>query len=134
MTYKIKYTGKILNGKSLFDDIESFKKKISELEGHNFELTIDFLQEQRSTQWNKYYWKVIVDSLCEATGNDPDTVHTGLKKKYLRQIIRCGEKGRIIPDTTTCLSNREFAQYCRLIRIGEADICIIPEPNEVIYD
>ena len=134
-TYKPKYTGKVLNGKPLFDNLKAFKQKIKDLEGCKFEMTMDLFQENRSIEYNAYYWGVIIATLAEATGADPDNVHEGLKKKYLRQIIRVkkdtGE--RLILDSTTKLYNREFAHYCNLIRMGEADICYIPSPNEVDY-
>ena len=135
-TYKEKYLGKVLLGKLLLDKQKEFHDKVWNLEGLDVEITIDVRQKNRSVNYNKYYWKVIIEKLCEATGGTPDSVHDGLKKKYLPQIIRFNEKKnrREILTSTRDLSNREFAKYCELIRVGESDICIIPAPNEVDYD
>ena len=135
-TYKELYLGRVLIGKLLLDKQKEFKDKVWALEGLEVELTIDVRQKNRSIPWNKYYWKVVIGTLSEATGGEPENIHDGLKKKYLPQIIRFDEKKnrRVILTSTRDLSNREFAKYCELIRVGEGDICVIPKPNEVDFD
>lgn len=38
-TYKKIHTGKVLNGKPLFDNLKAFKQKVKDLEGCKFEMT-----------------------------------------------------------------------------------------------
>ena len=96
-------------------------------EDKRLEITIKKYVQKRSSQQNKYYWKVIINMISDETGADTDTVHSELKKRFL--MIKDG----IIPviGSTKKLSTIEFLRYndeCVLFAAEFLGI-IIPPPN-----
>jgi hypothetical protein len=85
---------------------------------------------------NAYYWAVVVRTIAEWSGYDPnskeecDAVHDGLKRKHL------GEEeinGLVVAKASRTLPVEEFASYVdRVLRWAAEQGCYIPEPHEVV--
>ena len=73
----------------------------------------------RSERQNKYYWKCIVQPLCDYTGYHKFEMHSCLKDLF-------------ILSTTKELDKQEFNQFCEEIRawaITDLGVNLMP-PNE----
>jgi hypothetical protein len=74
----------------------------------------------RSTQENRYYWGVIVKTLSQELGYNPEEIHEILKHKFLKEIINLKTKQGIdlieITKSTTSLTTIDFEDYLSKIR------------------
>jgi hypothetical protein len=97
---------------------------------------------KRSDSANAYLWGVVYKRISEETGNDPDSIHYGLKREALRigildpQYIMLGD--RLVEDNPTTVTDSDtFWAYVNWIRQGaeHGDLIgrqfHIPEPNEL---
>ena len=91
----------------------------------------------RSDQSNRYLWGVCYATIAAETGNDPESIHYGLKREALRlgvlepQYVLLGDK--LIEDEPTTRTDPDtFARYVTWLRhFAEHDLGVhIPEPNE----
>jgi len=70
----------------------------------------------RSLDSNRYYWGVCIRAICEATGNDPESCHYGLKREALRvgvlppEYICVGDQ-LLEADPTTVTDSETFSKY-----------------------
>jgi len=153
---KPKFFGTITNGKFIHDDPDKFREYLQTFkEGQNVEVTIAPKYKRRTTgqpgeksNFNGYYWAVIVRIISDTMGEIDDNVTHGLlqtlfNKKGVR--IADPKTGEIInieiPRGTKYLSGAEFAEYCSKIRTWASitdNLCengvFIPEPNECEYE
>jgi hypothetical protein len=96
---------------------------------------------QRSSQANAYLWSTVYGTLATETGNDPETIHYGLKREAVRlgilepEYICLGDK-LIEAEPTTKTDAETFGRYIEWIR-HEAEHgkltgqpLHIPEPGE----
>ena len=95
----------------------------------------------RSNPANSYLWGVAYKRISEETGNDPDSIHYGLKREALRlgilepQYVLLGDK-LFEDDPTTRTDSDTFQGYVNWIRQGAEHGDLfgirfhIPEPNE----
>jgi hypothetical protein len=116
-------------------------------EGAEVEITIKRKYKRRTsgqpgeeTNFNGYYWGVIIPILSDTTG-EADT-----KKLDSALQILVGNKniifGKEVPKGTSKMSGAEFAEYCGKIRMlaGSTDNpfldqpIFIPEPHEADYN
>ena len=101
---------------------------------------------QRSGQANKYLWKVVYGTIAKETGNDPNSVHYGLKRLAVEvgildpQFWFLGDR-MMDDEPTTVVDTDQFWQYVNWIRheaehgtlLGSTERPVflhIPEPNE----
>jgi len=77
----------------------------------------------RSDPSNNYLWGVVYKAIMLETGNDPDSIHYGLKREALRvgilepQYILLGDK-LVEDDPTTRTDQDTFNLYVNWIREG----------------
>lgn len=96
---------------------------------------------QRSSQANSYLWGVVYAAIAAETGNDPESIHYGLKREAVRvgilepEYISLGDQ-LIEAEPTTVTDADTFGRYVTWIR-HEAEHgkltgspLHIPEPNE----
>jgi hypothetical protein len=93
-------------------------------------------REVRSTNLNKYYFAVVVKMICDYTGEDHNSVHLELKKRFLPVFFRDRYKKQevIYGGGTANLTNKQFQEYiekCCSFAIDFFGI-YIPKPNEII--
>jgi hypothetical protein len=96
---------------------------------------------QRGAGANRYLWGVVYAELAAATGNDPDTIHMGLKREAVRvgvlepQYILMGST-LLEGEPTTVTEDEVFWKYTNWVReLAEhgqltGSPCHIPEPGE----
>ena len=90
----------------------------------------------RSINLNKYYFGVVIKIICDYTGEDSETVHLFLKKKFLPIFFRDRYRREevIYGGGTSYLTNKQFQEYIEKC-CSFADYFFglhIPQPNEII--
>jgi hypothetical protein len=91
----------------------------------------------RSDQSNRYLWAGVYASICEATGNDPETVHLALKREAVRlgvlepEYVLIGDQ-LIEAEPTTRTDADTFSRYIDWIKGWALEHLgiVIPEPEE----
>ena len=95
----------------------------------------------RSDSARNYQWGVVYREVAEQTGNDPDSIHYGLKREAVRVGVLPAEyivAGSMLLDAepTTVQESEVFWRYIGWIREGAETGSLfgvqfhIPEPNE----
>lgn len=90
-------------------------------------LILERVTATRSLQANKFYWGVIVETLSEHTGYEPDEMHEILKSKFLPKKLAVADgNGEIVGEfviggSTTKLDKAAFADYLRKIQQWAAE-------------
>lgn len=70
----------------------------------------------RSLDANRFLWGCVYREICEATGNDPESVHWGLKREAVRlgilapEYICLGDQ-LIEAEPTTVVDSETFSRY-----------------------
>lgn len=93
----------------------------------------------RTIKLNKYYWGVVIDTVANRTGYEPEELHEMFKKKFAlktRFSLNGFKTDTIVeefPQSTKMMSNVEFINYYEKIRRWFAEIFKenIPLPNEM---
>jgi hypothetical protein len=97
---------------------------------------------QRGQGANRYLWGIVYGTLAAETGNDPETIHIGLKREAVRvgvlepQYILMGST-LLEGEPTTVVEDELFWKYTNWVReLAEhghltGSTLHIPEPNEV---
>ena len=74
----------------------------------------------RSADSNRYLWGVVYRAICEETGNDPESVHWGLKREAVRvgvlapEYISIGDQ-LIEAEPTTVTDSETFSRYVQWV-------------------
>lgn len=132
---------KICNYQFVFDEKSKFamQTELQKLEGQEAILTLDKKRKVRSHCQNKYYWGVVIPTLCQHFGyidNEADQVHESLKELFIpeqkrqKNLFTKGYRKRM--RTTSDLTTAEYELYLSRIRTwasGEHS-CYILQPNE----
>jgi hypothetical protein len=105
--------------------------------GKNLKIVIQKAGKKRSTQFNRYYWGVVVENvryglLQIGYQMTKEEVHYWLKYKF-NPIYIPGEGGEAIevPGTTTTHTNEDFGEYIEKIAQFAAEYLniVIPPPT-----
>jgi hypothetical protein len=70
----------------------------------------------RTLDSNRWYWGVVLRAICLETGNDPESVHWGLKREAVRvgvldpEYISIGDQ-LIEAEPTTVTDSETFSRY-----------------------
>ena len=130
---KKKFFGIIKKGRLVLDDKLSLKTLMCTLEGKRIELTLSKFVKKRSSNQNKYYWKIIIGILSEYTGINSEELHEHLRERFLKAPT--DDFRQFKTKSTTELSAEEMETYHEDIRrFAMVDFgCYIPLPNEVEY-
>ncbi len=115
-----------------------FRSQLHILNGQDINIVIDKRRKSRSNNANKYYWGVVIATICREVGykdNEVNQVHEELKERFLSSYIttRLGKKSRRkITKSTSDLNTSQFENYMSSVRAwasSELNI-FIPEPNQ----
>lgn len=74
----------------------------------------------RSSDQNRFYWGAVVAAICQETGNDPESVHFGLKREAVRlgvldpEYITIGDQ-LIEAEPTTRTDSETFSRYVQWV-------------------
>lgn len=124
------FRGKIENGKLILDSREGMEKYVAGLKGEVL-VIIKKAKKIRSNKQNKYYWGVIIKTLGEFTGYEPEEMHNALKWKFLKI------ENNNLPSvrSTAKLSTLEFMTYIeQIIRFAAELGVVISDPESVDYE
>ena len=153
---KPKFYGTAQGGKFIHSDPDLFDNYMRKFDdGKELEITIGPKFKRRTsglpgeeTNFNGYYWAVIIRIISDTMGElDDNVTHNLLQMIFNKKGIEVtdpgtGQKIRVeVPVGTKDLSGAEFADYCSKIRMWAAipgnlteGGCFIPEPNEADYE
>lgn len=123
-----------INNKKLKYDQDHLDHWVAKQKDGEYTLGIKKWFKQRSLEENSYYWGVVVETLSRHTGYTPEEMHDALKTKFLPHMV--DEFGLSHTTSTKALNTKGFEKYLEDIRRWAAsDLgCIIPLPNEDVYD
>ena len=130
-----KFAGKIIHGSIELADPKQFKMYCCGFKNESeIEVIVRKPSKSRSLNQNDYYWGVVIDILCDHTGDAPKRTHAKLGLMFL--LRRDKKDGSEYVESTTELSTVEFEEYLEKIRQWASDPdeginCYIPLPNEV---
>jgi len=115
------------------DDPKRFTAYLLGLSGKALEFIVRKTRKARSLRQNAYYWGVVISTLSDHTGHDPEEIHEALKIKFLSHDDE--KTGLLIVGSTAALSTIQFNEYCDRIQRWAAQFlgCYIPSPNECDY-
>jgi hypothetical protein len=129
------FLGTIREGKLFLDKSDRFKDYLHSFPtGKRVEVSVEKLTHTRTNGQNRYYWGVVVKTIAEHTGHDPEQVHELLKFMHAPKCHMYGQSfGYIIPTSTTRLDTIAFVEYTEKCRVWAAEFLGInlPLPNEV---
>lgn len=130
--FKRKFYGKVIHGKFVPHDFNSFRHAHILLEGQDAEVTIDRRKRQRSNQQNRYYHGVIVPILADHFGYTAEEMHEALKFEFLKVHE---DKPLATVRSTASLSTVEWEEFMSRVREWSSIHynVYLPEPNEVDY-
>jgi hypothetical protein len=125
------HTGIIKQGKEIFDSPNRYLVHKAKMEGKRFELVLRLQKSQRSIQYNRYYFGVIVEILSECIGYDRESMHENLKLKFASSRDPDHE-GMFIIERTSKMTTERFIKYCADIQQWAAEYLnvYLPDPNE----
>lgn len=109
-------------------DKDAFVSTVRGLRPGRYVLTLT--KETRSSAANRFYWSVVIGTIAEHLGENPEDLHHALKAKFRgREDVTTG---LIIPRSTRTDSD-DFWRYVDEVRHWSHTFLgvYIPEPNEV---
>ena len=104
-------------------------------------LTIEEFRDKRSTQSNRYYWGIVVDTIYRALKESgweitKEGTHELLRFRFLKEDKPIGEDGEFVTTvrSTTELDRQEFGDYVEACVRFAAEYLnvVIPAPNEQV--
>ena len=129
------FRGIVKAGRFVPDDLPKHGAWLAKLEGRRVVQSIKREQEARTMSQSKYYWAVVVGTICEWSGFDSHAeddrlrCHDGLKRKHLGEEEIHGVK-YALPSRT--LSVEEFSAYIdRVVRWAATEGVYVPSADEV---
>lgn len=130
------FTGTIKEGKLKLSKLPQFQDYLHNLEGKPVEVTVQKVTHKRSNQQNRYYWGVVVKTIADHTGHDPEQVHELLKQRFSPRWHfddRSTPLGLVIPTSTTRLDTIAFVEYTEKARLWANEYLDlqIPLPGEI---
>ncbi len=148
-----KFFGKLELGKFLFNQGE--REKLNDYlkkypEGKELEMTVKAKYKKRTsgqldeeTNFNGYYWGVIVDMIGKELGyftkEELETIHDWIQINVGNVKIMPNKD--VVPAGTSLMSGGQFAEYTSKARMWASqpgNVCemgmYIPEPNEADFD
>ena len=143
-----KWKIKIIDGKVVFQNRESFDKHLIPYEGKDMELIVKHVVKDRSRQEEKFYHAVVVRMVAEAMDIADQEAHEFLKKLFLtvEEMSPTGFRYTRVMSTTE-LSDKAYREYWEKcikwaalppaedgLSVESGIELYIPYPNEVDYE
>lgn len=140
---KPKFYGIMKGGKLILNDRDQFDLHLEKYKDDTeMELTISRKYKKRTsgqsdedTNFNGYYWGVIIRMVSDHMGELNDSYTDDLLQIETGNVKR-SDSGKEIPLGHKEMSGGEFAEYCSRCRIwASKELQLnIPEPNEVVWE
>ncbi len=147
---KPKFYGHARGGKFVPDEPDVLRDYMAKFpDGKEMEMTIGTKYKRRSqgepgeqTNFNGYYWGVVVRIISDVMGElDDQVTHNLLQMKFNKKGVTVGGENIEVPAGTKEMSGADFSEYCSKIRMWAAQPgsitergVYIPEPHEAEYD
>lgn len=127
----MKHKAKIESGKLILEDQQRFNDDLKSLADKEIVIELKKYTKIRSNNQNRYYWGVVIKTLCDELGYSDDEMHSTLKAMFLIDMTNKIPKVR----STQSLTTAEYEEYLSTIRNwASANLSIyIPLPNEVDF-
>lgn len=128
------FLGTIKESKVILDNPEGAKEWLQSIEGKRIKYDVSEWKKTRSNKQNKYYWKVVIQLLCDYTGYTPEEMHEAIKLKFLKKERVVNNLELPTLGSTTKLSTVEFEELMAEIRVWASGFgVVIVEPNQINY-
>jgi hypothetical protein len=126
------FRGKVVSGKLVFNDKDTFDLWLGQFEGKEVEVTAQQRRDARSIQQNKYLWGIVYEAVADTTGFEPEEVHDIFKRKFLSYSKPYKGKSYRFTKSTTELNSLQFSEYIEKIKMFSAKelSCYIPDAGE----
>lgn len=142
-TIKPKFFGKMAKGQLIINDREQFDLYLQKFKDDTeMEMTVSRKYKRRtsgqvdeSTNFNGYWWAVVIRMISDAMGEiDDDYTHNLVQIEVGN--VRRSENGATVPAGTKHMSGGEFADLCMKARVWASEklTLSIPEPNEAVWN
>jgi len=120
MSHEVTNTVRVRAGQLEIYNRPGFQNKLQHLEEGEYVLTIQPLKASRSTQQNRYYWKIL-EIIANHSGHTPLELHESMKIRFLAHPMvfqsRSGQVEELsVPVSTTNLDVPSFWDYTESIR------------------
>jgi len=118
---------------AMIDRVADFLK--SALPGKTLRVEICQFRKRRSMDQNAALWGVAYKALQDATGNDPEDLHTFFLGEWAGwdTVDVMGQKRRVPKRRSSKLTTVEFSEYYEFIQRRAAECgYYVPSPNEVV--
>lgn len=134
------FTGQVNDGRLLLDKSPQFKDYLQTLNGKRIELTVEKLKHPRTNSQNRYYHGVVVKTIAQHTGHDPEQIHELLKQQFAGRWVLFGKsatdghtKEFYSPNSTATMDTISFTEYTEKCRLWATEFLglQIPLPGEV---
>jgi hypothetical protein len=127
------FSGIVRSGHFRPDDPVRMSQFMATLEEKRVRVEIRRHVAGRTMQQNKYYWAVVLGTLSEWSGHEPEELHDHFKSVFLRpEVKRLGDEAIEVYPSTTSLSIEEFTVYIdKIQRWASSQGVYIPEAGEV---
>lgn len=124
--------------RATLDSEDRYRQLMGRLTSGRYTVTIEKEVHSRSAAQNRAYWLLVVGSISDHTGYEPDEVHELLKVRCNPKTItiinrETGEsEEQVIGGSTTGLNVEEFSAYYRRCQQFAAETldCYCSDPNE----
>jgi hypothetical protein len=116
---------------SIADNLHAFA--LTALPGKALRVEVSEYRKRRSDDQNRALWGVAYKTLRDATGNDPDDLHTFFLGEWFgwETIDVMGQKRRVPLRRSSKLTTAEFAEFYAFIQQRSAETVgvFIPDPD-----
>jgi len=104
------------------------------MEGKRVRVSIKREQHGRTLSANRYYWGVVLATLAEWSGHDPEELHEFMQQCHLgwRSRELPSGLGYSVRPSTASLTVEEFARYVdNVVKWAAEQGVYVPSPEEV---
>ncbi len=122
------FTGKVQEGKLLLDNPVGFTRMLHLLEGKPVDFAIQKHVRKRTLPQNAWYWAVLIPTLGNHLGMDPNELHDSLKVHFLSEEHR---SGLVRIRSTASLTTTEYSKWMEDCQRLAAEYGVdVPMPDE----
>lgn len=128
------FRGFVKEGRFRPDEAPQFAARLAHLEGRRVRVSVKRERVARTLSANRYYFGVVLATLAEWSGHDPEELHEFMKQSHLgwrSRELPSGLGYSVRPSTAT-LTVEEFARYVdNVVKWAAEQGVYVPSPEEV---
>jgi hypothetical protein len=129
-----RFTGRVEEGKVVFDQPQRWRAAVARHAGKRIEITLQRFRQQRSLRANAYLWGVVYRTIEEWCGHTAEELHDVFKAKFLppREITLPTGELVVGLSSTRQLTSEQFSEFVSKVKLFAAEQGLhVPEPDEV---